>query len=696
MKKILISSVAMFALAFAVSASAATVEDMGSATLKKGSSGAYVMALQKNLNTCAGMSLTVDGKFGKGSAAAAMSFQSMKGLVADGVVGSKTKVALAAACTGSTVTSSVPGCTPGAMFSSTTGASCSTGTPSTTISGGAGNIQSIITLGSPSSTTISEGDSNKPVLGFEVKADSGSDLKVTNIGIRIAKTSGSGSTWVSRYVNKLSIMQGSTVIGTIDAASLSQNGNDYTANIAVDNAIVKANMNAQFYVAVNANSTIDTSDSGSMLTATVTSIRYMDATGAVLTNSAVNNQSFTIQKLSLNANVKLQVSEDNSNPRSRTVTSNYTSSTQDVTLLKFNVTAYGSNLNLNEIDVIATTNNTVLDEVTKASQLFKLKKDGVGISTVNFVSGLSGSTARVVKFGDTSTVNSAIYTATSLNGGSSLMIPAGQTAMFEVTADIKPIAATGTTTVAFEAGDVLKVNLPSAILRNGSTVGASVTPSSSDAILTTGADGSATCTSATAACWSVLDQSGNNLSYSTVNRQGSATGYDATFRVQGLSATLLASSQAVTNTYNNSGVLTTATVPLDVSVTAAGSDFFIPRVVGVATSASDTTIGTNGFLIAPLNNAYAYSTPTTNTGISGTVSIVSGATVDGSGKFKVGAGQTAVFRITATVTNGSTPTAGSRYVQLNAIGGSIDAATAPTSYPTVPASSFQSSGTAAF
>ena len=699
----------------------------------KTSSSADVMWLQETLNAVQDSGLTVDGSYGPRTTAAIKKFQRAhpSAGVADGIAGRMTIAALNAAgatMTTTTTTTTTTGTqalcpngmtlasncmsAPSAMATSplcpngmtlasncmsASGTSTST-TTTTTLQGGAGNISSVITLGSPSSVTVSEGDSAKSVLGFEIKADSGSDLSVSNIGIKLSKTAGNGSTWISRYVNKVSIMQGSTVIGSISASALTQNGNDYVATIPVSGAKIAANQRASFYVAIDANTNIDSNDSGSTITATITSIRYSDATNVVLSMVTTNNQSFTVQKLSSNANVKLQVSEDATNPRNRTITSNYTSTTTDVSLLKFNVTANGSAMNLNEIDLVATTNNTVLDEVTKAAKLFKLKYTMNGVAntaTVNFASGLSGSTARVLKFGDTSTTNSTIYTANSLNGGGSLMIPVGQTMSFEVLADVLPIASSGTTAAAFEAGDILKVNLPSAALRNGSIVGASVTASTSDAILTTGADGSATCSSVTAVCWQVLDQNGNSINTSSVNRQGSASGYDATFRVQGLSATL-AASPAVTNTYNNSGVLTTSTVPMDVSVTASGSDFFIPRSVGIATSASDTTIGANGFLIAPLNNAYAYSTPTTSTGISATVSIVSGATTDGSGRFKVNAGQTAVFRITATVTNGSTPVAGSRYVQLNAVGGAIDTTTAPTSFATTPAASFQSAGTAAF
>lgn len=244
-------------------------------------------------------------------------------------------------------------------------------------------------------------------------------------------------------------MQGSTVIGSVDASALSQNGNDYTANIAVNNAVIKANMNSQFYVAVNGNSTLDSNDSNATLTATVTSVRYMDATGAVLTTSATNNQSFTLQKLSLSANVKVQVSEDNNNPRSRTVTSNYTSTTNDVSLLKFNVTAYGSNMNFNKITALATA--TGVSNVKDMSQLFKLKYNGNVISTVNFTSSQSGAT-QALNFGDT--IGAAAY-ATSLNGGSSLVIPAGQTA-FEILADIKPIATGGPSGTVFDAGDTSK------------------------------------------------------------------------------------------------------------------------------------------------------------------------------------------------------------------------------------------------
>lgn len=59
-------------------------------TLRKGSKGGYVKELQTILNYNYGAHLVVDGIFGALTQIAVISFQKMKGLVADGIVGPKT------------------------------------------------------------------------------------------------------------------------------------------------------------------------------------------------------------------------------------------------------------------------------------------------------------------------------------------------------------------------------------------------------------------------------------------------------------------------------------------------------------------------------------------------------------------------------------------------------------------------------
>jgi peptidoglycan hydrolase-like protein with peptidoglycan-binding domain len=83
------------------SAPAPTPAPSGStATIKQGASGAAVKNLQTRLRAH-GYNVSVDGAFGPATASAVRSFQSSKGLTADGVVGPKTWAALNAAPTGS-------------------------------------------------------------------------------------------------------------------------------------------------------------------------------------------------------------------------------------------------------------------------------------------------------------------------------------------------------------------------------------------------------------------------------------------------------------------------------------------------------------------------------------------------------------------------------------------------------------------
>jgi peptidoglycan hydrolase-like protein with peptidoglycan-binding domain len=66
------------------------------ATVRYGSSGAEVKTLQTYLNQLIGAGLTVDGKFGSATQKAVKSYQSSKGLTADGICGPKTWAALEA------------------------------------------------------------------------------------------------------------------------------------------------------------------------------------------------------------------------------------------------------------------------------------------------------------------------------------------------------------------------------------------------------------------------------------------------------------------------------------------------------------------------------------------------------------------------------------------------------------------------
>jgi hypothetical protein len=571
-----------------------------SGVMKSGSKGPGVATLQAALNSVNSTTIIVDSSFGPATKSAVMQFQAAHGLTADGVVGPMTGAALSAATVavitvpstgalcpngmtlasncmsgamtpptgalcpnGMTLASNcmtgamtpptpVAGCTAGAMFNSMTGAACAT-TP--VVTGGAGNLSSVTLNGSPSNTQVGEGAIGTGVLGFQLRADAGSNLNIQNVRVNLVLTGGSGSTWPSRYISGLSVWQGTNKVGSVSVAGLSQNGTSYNVTIPLSGATVAANTTSNFTVSVDANSSIDSNDANDTFAVYVDSIRYGDASGAVLTTGALGTsttglvQPMRFLKLSSSASVKLTLSEDLSNPKDRTVTANYTSTTNDVSLLRFNLSAAGSNMIITKIALPATA--TGVTNASSISAYYKLKYNGSVISS--FTLSTAGLTP-VITFGDTTVTGS-----TALNGGvGQIVIPAGSVGNFEVVADVKALATGTGDTVNFDSGDTLKIDYTSTAL---SSTGPGAT--------------------------TVQDQTGASLGTTSTNRTGSATGYNATFRVQGVNATYVGNT--FTPTKNTSGVLTSEAYTTTVQVTATGNDFFVNPIANHVTGSGTTT-----------------------------------------------------------------------------------------------------------
>lgn len=190
--KFLIGAFVALALVVSTSASAA---DFGSMTLKVGSKGEYVKALQ----TLVGAS-PVDGIFGNGTKAKVMAWQSANGLTADGLFG-KMSMAKAngavsgnfpAGCTSASgfstttsfactsIPSTVAGCASGAMYSSTTAALCSTGTTPTGTTDG--SITATVSSYVSSGITLKKGET-KHVAAVRLQATAG-PVKITSVDVK--------------------------------------------------------------------------------------------------------------------------------------------------------------------------------------------------------------------------------------------------------------------------------------------------------------------------------------------------------------------------------------------------------------------------------------------------------------------------------------------------------------------------------
>lgn len=237
-------------------------------TLKVGSKGSQVAAMQ------AVVGATADGNFGPMTKAKVMSFQSMKGLVADGVVGINTGTAIANAS---------------ANCGNNGGSDNGSDNGSSSLDGDFGTIASITTLSQYSDEEVGEGESDVKIAGFEVKASNEGDIMITAIKLRFDPTGNTGSTRLDRYVDRVTVWMGSKEIGSADADDFTKNSDDtYSRNIPLKNAIVRSDDTEKFYVTVDAQNNLDSGDistTNDSWTVGIDNIRYEDGSGVVTTDS---------------------------------------------------------------------------------------------------------------------------------------------------------------------------------------------------------------------------------------------------------------------------------------------------------------------------------------------------------------------------------------------------------------------------
>lgn len=369
-KKFFAVATTAFAFAFALSAGAVGASEIytpASGYLKVGSgmgAKAYqmtnVMAAQNALNACTGSSLAVDGKFGPLTTGVFKAFQASKGIAVDGVIGPVTAAQLAA-CSGSTTT------TP------------STGT-STTLSGGAGDA-TITSTSTDVEDSLKEGESDVKVLGFQVEAD-GSDINVSNVKVTISNSDyANSSEKLTNYVDTVSVFMEDDEVGSDDASDFTRESDTpdtYTKTIALSNAVVKEDKKVKFYVAFTAADNIDSDDLTASLDIEIDTIRYNDATGAILSDSVSSSVDVTgVSFDDESTDDDLSIKSSTANPLATTLMVEEDDSSEDmlVGVFKLDVDEDSSDISLNEIPVVLTFNDpantasaddasAVVDEVT--------------------------------------------------------------------------------------------------------------------------------------------------------------------------------------------------------------------------------------------------------------------------------------------------------------------------------------------
>jgi peptidoglycan hydrolase-like protein with peptidoglycan-binding domain len=409
-KKLVIGlAVVVMVFGVAVSAKAATIEELqamiasltaqiaalsggstaGSLTtapvppLTVGSSGAQVTALQNWLiSNGYQIPAGATGYFGAQTQAAVKAYQVNKAISpAVGYYGSITAASVQAslagvgAGTGSTGSTGTTGCAAGALFSATTGLSCTT---STALSGGAGEINDVDYVTSINNEKVGEDESDVSVVGLDVEADDGSDLVVSSVKLNFSK--GTGATHdFDKYATEVSVWLDGKEYGRADASEFTKS-NNYDKSISLSSgAIIKAGETSELLIKVSGIGNLDTADAGDTWTAEIESIRTEDASGAIVTDSTTGDindgagRSFTFETFATATDVELKIAEDSATINDAHVIDVHASDdTLDVPVASFTFEAKGdSDLTINRWGASTTvTGATDVDDLIKEITLW--------------------------------------------------------------------------------------------------------------------------------------------------------------------------------------------------------------------------------------------------------------------------------------------------------------------------------------
>jgi hypothetical protein len=500
-------------------------------SLTVGSTGADVTALQTWLNANGYLTVAPTGYFGTMTQAAVAKFQAANGITpAAGYFGPITQAkweAVAAGSTGSTG-STVPGCTAGAMYSSTTGAPCTgSSTGSSSLSGTDGSISDVTVLSQYSDEEVGEGDEDVKVYGFEVEASNDGDIALRSVKVEFdpAANDSGDSSHLDDYISGVKVWMGDKEIGSADVDAFNEESDDtYTKTITLKSGtVVKSDDTEKFYITVDGANSFDSSDIDTdAWTVDILNIRYEDGSGVVTTDDAtgdIDDAGVQMDFVSFadSADTEIKFSTDSSSPEADVVMVDESDTTDDVVLVKGKIKIEGtSDITLDELPVTltATGSGVELRDITGA---IKLSIDGEEY-TENV----------------TSTATSATITFDRLD----LVLDAGKTYSFTVSADIE-----GTD------GD----------LDEGDTLTASVSSTNRDYVDAEDEEG---------------DQVADN------KKTGTVTGEAQEFRLDGIMVSLVSTDTDVTTGQSSNDDL--GTFKIKFKVKASGDTVYVASLAGTS------------------------------------------------------------------------------------------------------------------
>ena len=377
-------------------------------TLRVGSVGDEVKCLQTLVGA------TADGAFGPLTKASVMAWQSQRGLMPDGVFGPLSRAAMMGSSSGGALCPNgmtlASNCTlaPNAQAAGplcpngmTVASNCSTGSstpaPSGPLAGGAGSIEDADFVSSLTGEEVGEDAEDVKVAGLDIDADDGSDIQLT--AVRLDFTVGDADQDFEDYASEVSLWFEGEEVARADADDFND-GNNYDKTLSLsDGAVIKAGDTGQLVVAVTGIGNLDTNDVGETWTVEFESIRYEDASGAIITDNATGDingvtRTFSFESFATSADTELKIAEKTGSAadainKAHMINSHPTESADNVKLLSFTLEAVGdSDIEIREfLADFVVTGATNVDGVIQgnSSPAARLFLDGEEYGTAAYV-----------------------------------------------------------------------------------------------------------------------------------------------------------------------------------------------------------------------------------------------------------------------------------------------------------------------
>lgn len=225
-------------------------------------------------------------------------------------------------------------------------------TPVTTLTGGAGSVEEYDLASGLANEEVGEDEKDVKVAGLEITVDEGSDLKFT--AVQLTFNEGTAGSDFEDYVDEVSLLMGNKEVARVDGDAFNDD-NDWTKTVTLsgDN-VIKAEATNTLYVAVSGVSNLDTNDDGDTWTVDFTSIRFVDALSATISEDpTVAVTTFSLESFAAAADVNFKITKgDDDINDAHVINVDDTDDTDNVDILSFNVEIEGdSDIDLDALPI---------------------------------------------------------------------------------------------------------------------------------------------------------------------------------------------------------------------------------------------------------------------------------------------------------------------------------------------------------